>query len=540
MDFNSLDRQQDERGRKNPDEDLGFDVRGSAGSSKIEAEFPTEDIPLSPPIQVPVHPHKDGNNLLFKLRINNNQKSPKEIRDSGYGSGSAAAADDDENQSRVVLNNSKKYSHFCKECNKGFSCGKALGGHMSSAHVQAKDHLRKLKMRQSESFLDKYDGEDGDEEDERYVCRLCNKEFPSRKSLYGHMRCHPERDWRGMEPPSSKSKHQRSRICTTASTVVDDYEDEEEEPDHHLDFYSNEDEEKVFDKVHEDNTFPVDNDVHVRDLSNVLGDSWGATGKRGRDAVVKMNIDMGMDSLSDYKERKKLVIAVTQLLRLVNSGEKVVTGHEVQRENFSIDDDSSNDSEETDGEDEWNSKGTNSSRGDAQMRYDYDDFNGINVQKRQRSMELEQTITPEKHACSDCNKIFSSHQALGGHRSSHNKVKMSVQNAVIQPLDGYRHGLFVPSVIPLSGDRHGVMKVAPNENTIHKCEICGKTFLSGQALGGHKRCHYTMPEGSSSSQFASNPDDDDGVKPGRKIRDFDLNEKPEVEVGEDDNHNVSS
>lgn len=34
-------------------------------------------------------------------------------------------------------------------------------------------------------------------------CPECRRSFPSNKALYGHMRCHPERSYRGINAPAS-------------------------------------------------------------------------------------------------------------------------------------------------------------------------------------------------------------------------------------------------------------------------------------------------------------------------------------------------
>ncbi|VAH41815.1 unnamed protein product [Triticum turgidum subsp. durum] len=103
--------------------------------------------------------------------------------------------------------------------------------------------------------------------------------------------------------------------------------------------------------------------------------------------------------------------------------------------------------------------------------------------------------------CSVCGKAFPSHQALGGHKASHRK-----RAALVLPL----------------------RSMSPAEETVasstssgvggHRCSVCHRSFATGQALGGHKRCHYW--DGLSVSLTAS------ASGSGSSVRDFDLNLTP--------------
>ncbi|KAF3523731.1 hypothetical protein F2Q69_00049586 [Brassica cretica] len=69
-----------------------------------------------------------------------------------------------------------------------------------------------------------------------------------------------------------------------------------------------------------------------------------------------------------------------------------------------------------------------------------------------------------RFTCETCGKVFKSYQALGGHRASHKKNRVS--NKTEQ-----RSETEYP------------------ERRIHECPISLRVFASGQALGGHKRSH---------------------------------------------------
>ncbi|KVH97093.1 Zinc finger, C2H2 [Cynara cardunculus var. scolymus] len=124
--------------------------------------------------------------------------------------------------------------------------------------------------------------------------------------------------------------------------------------------------------------------------------------------------------------------------------------------------------------------------------------------------------------CKACKKVFNSHQALGGHRASHKKVKgcFAARNDQfaddsIGDDDVITHDEFFPSPKPISSYQFSqgpssTMPPAPaplvgaprRKSRVHKCSICNRIFASGQALGGHKRCHWLTSNMSDTSSLA--------------------------------------
>ncbi|KAA8521372.1 hypothetical protein F0562_012066 [Nyssa sinensis] len=122
--------------------------------------------------------------------------------------------------------------------------------------------------------------------------------------------------------------------------------------------------------------------------------------------------------------------------------------------------------------------------------------------------------------CKACKKVFNSHQALGGHRASHKKVKGcfaarfhdNLNGDTVEDQDIINHDQFsTPAESdhpPL--DLNHTLEDAPfgthlkKKSTVHECSICHRVFSSGQALGGHKRCHWlasNLPDTSSTPKL---------------------------------------
>ena len=107
--------------------------------------------------------------------------------------------------------------------------------------------------------------------------------------------------------------------------------------------------------------------------------------------------------------------------------------------------------------------------------------------------------------CSVCSKAFSSYQALGGHKASHRKGSGGDEQ----------------STSTTTTTNTATTNTPNTTGRTHECSICHKSFPTGQALGGHKRCHYEGGEksGVTSSEGVGSSTTHSQVS----NRDFDLN-----------------
>ncbi|OAY51013.1 zinc finger protein ZAT10 [Manihot esculenta] len=126
----------------------------------------------------------------------------------------------------------------------------------------------------------------------------------------------------------------------------------------------------------------------------------------------------------------------------------------------------------------------------------------------QASTNSEEKLT---YKCSVCNKAFSSYQALGGHKASHRKlagsdVDQSTSTTTTSSVTG---------------------SLSNGSGKLHECSICHKSFPTGQALGGHKRCHYEGGAGGAEKRMVTSTSEGVGSTNSHSLsqshRGFDLN-----------------
>ncbi|KAI9184724.1 hypothetical protein LWI28_000506 [Acer negundo] len=435
----------------------------------------------------------------------------------------------------VVGVNGVSGMRVCSECGKQFSSGKALGGH-KRACLQSKNNRLKLKQPtikievavelgggggsgKSSSNVD----QGGD-----HRCCVCDQGFATVKSLYGHMRKHPERHWRGIHPPQHQQPLNHHHL-SGSSTFSNDHND----------------------VVDGDNDDDVDVDVEERgghvavDLVESLK-GWSVKDKRGRKSSANNSEEVEADPVD--KEAASNLFFLAQTLQ----DYRVFGGHYSNKKLKLELDRPADHHHASSGYGVLKIKERMPAETDHhQESHEMDTMRNIKQQKKRKLTELEPNTY--KFYCPICNKGFDKHQALGGHVASHNnksknlnlavntmkESSASVEAAAAAAAEEESNDQQDSGGGPAGGDDDRSSRVnselGGGGDQLHQCNICSKNFPTGQALGGHKRCHWTgpginFPEAfSSSSQVTTSTGEVSQTPPAPSLGglDVDLNDTPQ-------------
>ncbi|GFS31689.1 hypothetical protein Acr_00g0018610 [Actinidia rufa] len=419
----------------------------------------------------------------------------------------------------------------CSVCNKGFSSGKALGGHMR-VHVQQQAHHKDETPPKKSKATTNYHCRNASESSQspridKPTCTLCGKDFWSMKSLFGHMRCHPQREWRGIQHPLLA----RTKDSSSSSSVsgVD------RNPNQRID------------------------SCGVVELSGCLS-GWAVRESRGRGALTDGYVtDEGED-----EEDAKLRAAVHDLMRLAR-GSSLDSGLAYKDR---IQDYEATNSYSLTKQPEIQAKNWVFESKKRRMEVGYKrDWPVMKVKIDESEKDSETEKIPEKWVCGDlqiddelgcensdgtvpseeliknykCESNTSTRPVMMKSKKKRKKLKLrDLESAPVveeelppppPPPSRYKCSTWEES------EANGIARADETKDnegsssskqveSMHRCKICRKTFMTGQALEAHKRCHWVGPAEAPSSQ-ATSPGEASQVD--SKVLGFDLNEVPSME-----------
>lgn len=153
--------------------------------------------------------------------------------------------------------------------------------------------------------------------------------------------------------------------------------------------------------------------------------------------------------------------------------------------------------------------------------------------------------------CKTCDKVFPSFQALGGHRASHKKPKITAP-ATVEYDKRQILSTSSPNDVPDDEDALSLQILMNTKNSfaktsnngkqlpkVHECSFCGAEFSSGQALGGHMRRHRSLMTGSTPALALTpkTPESEEPSRPRNKVPSLQLDLN--LPAPEDDNPEAS-
>lgn len=360
----------------------------------------------------------------------------------------------------------QEFKHVCKFCSKSFPCGRSLGGHMRSHmnninnSVETDEKLCKKKLatlnnvnNDSNTYETGVHGgyilgenpkktwrltdlsEDSSVHDK--VCKECGKGFQSWKALFGHMKCHSDKE----KSPVNSLEEQDSWSNGEQKAVVDSQSDNE----------------------------------------------TGVPSRRRRSKRRARYIGTPNSAMSEIEQEQQEEVALSLMMLSrdvrhwvgLNSDNSMFSEAKIQIKKPKL-----KNLESAVMEPERKNKNL--------VIQTYDQTSDV--------VESEFCKDPHKRSkfeCTTCKKIFHSYQALGGHRASHKRTKgCSASDNSETSTETETSPASATDTANLVSDSYGVVK----KNKGHECPICLKVFPSGQALGGHKRSHIVAEAKENRSQ----------------------------------------
>lgn len=369
-------------------------------------------------------------------------------------------------------------------------------------------------------------------------CTECEKEFPSWKALFGHMRCHPEREWRGIQPPAEKSNNpQGSGPHASGGNLRRKKQQTPQLPPPPAPSVTEDNEKSVsLDSRRAGKASDNESDTESIEAAYMSsGDrshaviGWMKRSKRSRQT------HRSLDAVNSAKSESNDMI---EALMLLQSADKEKLTLVLTPESH---------------------HGRNS-RSKSRTPESGLEAEADELPQRDRKVKMEAevaspcgdtedggedfdagdqgTSTRSKYECATCKRQFKSHQALGGHRASHKKVKgcfartnvneggareqsQESTEAEDEEMNLKSEEQLLPNELPETSHTSVEEDTKPcnylttakddNEEMLnrkakaHECTICHRVFTSGQALGGHKRCHWGGGSGTPEVTSASKP-----------------------------------